>query len=104
AAIDVPARYPYRESPSSAARQLGHGGEGGFVSPVSIVVGFDGYVEKMPGAPPGPVSPNAAIEICEPRPAKDARAPLASAAVTTSPSPSERVGPVPVGCRSLAGW
>jgi hypothetical protein len=64
-----------------------------------------GKLEKMPGAGPlGPVSPKAASEICDPRPAKDARPPDMSAAVTTNPRPASSLLPVPVGCRSLAGW
>ena len=57
------------------------------VAPVSNWVMLAGKVEKIPRGPPEPVKPYAASEICEPRPAKNARPSAESEAVTTSPDP-----------------
>jgi hypothetical protein len=63
-----------------------------------------GNAPKIPGGPPASANePYAAIEICEPRPANWDRASAKFAAVTDSPRPAVRSGPVPVGCRTFDG-
>ena len=104
AAIDVPCRYAKRESPPKVTRQRQFEPGTSRLPPASSSVGLPGKPAKMPaGPPPASNAPGAASEICEPRPANEARWPPKFAAVTTSPRPAARSPPLPLGCSRLDG-